>query len=288
MKDLLKEFFDDLAVQKAVLEYLTGILGSESYLNVIFGYSDNFIENLKENSGNSGFGSIEKGYETNKSGTGKVQIKYFEGIRNTDESGTGKAYGYYGEKNTEKLNKTAGWLNILNDSRILYTDNEFINNIFEYRDFITDSQSFIKHTKHTENRYISEFDNIFNYKKENELYEEELNEYGSILNNNSYFDMSYINGITEKTIKENIINASDIISYNFGEKENYFGLIDKTISPNRQEVYEKKLTDNGNNVSITLNNYSNISSKADEESIIDSITKRIIEYAQSGAEGVHI
>ena len=51
---------------------------------------------------------------------------------------------------------------------------------------------------------------------------------------------------------------------------------------NTSEPYES------GKVNITLNNYSNIYNQADEESIIDSIAKKIIEYAQSGAEGVHI
>ena len=51
---------------------------------------------------------------------------------------------------------------------------------------------------------------------------------------------------------------------------------------NENELYES------GNVNITLNNYSSIYNQADEESIIDSIAKKIIEYAESGAEGVHI
>ena len=277
LEDALKKFFDELLKQRLFIEDIMGIFDNSGYLNLLFGQSKNYENGITD----------------------------FE-IKSRDENGS--------DINNERLQRNTGYIQYINNYNILNRENfknenisylkeaENIINVFDSRSVFNESigiledglrETYVYPRYKVYNNYFTgetienNLTDIFN----NKNYSSTVVSGGDIFNevwSNNY------NAVTEKTEEEllqSVIKQSDkkyyvntklnggreYLTLNNGKKTETNKWVEDAIEPNES-----------GKVNITLNNYSNIYNQADEESIIDSIAKKIIEYAQSGAEGVHI
>lgn len=254
-----------------------GIFDNSGYLNLLFGQSENYENGITD----------------------------FE-IKSRDENSS--------DINNERLQRNTGYIQYINNYNILNRENfknenisylkeaKNIINVFDSRSIFNESigiledglrETYVYPRYKVYNNYFTggtienNLTEIFN----NKNYSSTVVSGGDIFNevwSNNY------NAVTEKTEEEllqSVIKQSDkkyyvntklnggreYLTLNNGKKTETNKWVENAIEPNES-----------GKVNITLNNYSNIYNQADEESIIDSIAKKIIEYAQSGAEGVHI
>lgn len=96
---------------------------------------------------------------------------------------------------------------------------------------------------------------------------------------NNFFSEEDFRNIFEKNENKNSYKFDNILNYVRNEQNIY--------RERSNQRYEKEKNKN-KEVNITLNNYNSEYSTTDEERIINSIAEKIIEYAQCGAEGIHI
>ena len=275
MEDTLKRFFDELFRQRLFIEDIMGIFDNSGYLNLLFGQSENYENGITD----------------------------FE-IKSRDKNGS--------DIDNERLQRNTGYIQYINNYNILNHENfknenisylkeaENIINVFDSRsvtnektDILEDilRESYVYQKYKAYNNYFTggtneikiadTFDNK-NYSSTVVLGRDVFNETWS----------SNYNTIIEKAEEEllqSVIKQSDkkyYINNKLSDEREYLTL-NNVKKPQINKYLENEPYESGN-VNITLNNYSSIYNQADEESIIDSIAKRIIEYAESGAEGVHI
>ena len=92
------------------------------------------------------------------------------------------------------------------------------------------------------------------------------------------------NFLSEENIRNIFEKNEDKRSYEFKDILKYVKSEEKIQRQKRQINKDEE----SKKINITFNNYNNEYGKTDENRIINSIAEKIMEYAQCGAEGVHI
>ena len=274
MEDALKKFFDELFRQRLFIEDIMGIFDNSGYLNLLFEQSENYENGITD----------------------------FE-IKSRDKNGS--------DIDNERLQRNTGYIQYINNYNILNHENfknENISYLKEAENIINvfDSRSVTNEKTDILEDILRESYVYQKYKVYNNYFTGGTNEIkiADIFDNKNYSSTvvlgrdvfnkawgSSYNTVTEKTeeLLQSVIKQSDkkyYINNKLSDEREYLTL-NNVKKPQINKYLENEPYESGN-VNITLNNYSSIYNQADEESIIDSIAKRIIEYAESGAEGVHI
>lgn len=277
LEDALKNFFDELLKQRLFIENIMGIFDNGSYLHLILGQSENYENSLTE------FG-ISGRHENSSYIKNEIFQKYINYIQFTN------GYEFLNGENFK--NENISWLkeaeNIINVfeggsttkekndiSNFTLTKNNLYSNNEVYNDYFSEGIH--------KNGVADTVDNI--------IYSSTVMENRDIFNEVLHNNYPLFTEESKEELLQSVIRQSDkkyYINKNINGKNEYF-----TLNGDKNTEFEKWLENTSGpyesgKVNITLNNYSNIYNQADEESIIDSIAKKIIEYAQSGAEGVHI
>ncbi len=144
----------------------------------------------------------------------------------------------------------------------------------DYRESFTEKNNFkniLGFIYGSENKNEEEIADML-FKKEsseNEVFKSEKNNY--------FTAEEKLKNIIEKSENGNAYKFKEIVSY-VNDRKNTYGR-------NGKQKYEPEIS---RDINITLNNYNSEYGRTDEESIINSIAEKIIEYAQCGAEGIHI
>ena len=267
-----------------------GIFGNEFFGNLFFQQSEDYEGGLTEFAIKNRDENILTEFEiksSDKSGLGvkneifKKDINYIQYINN---------YNFFGKENYKNENNS--WLKeaenitnvfdggiMLNKKTDSYNDT-LTENIFYPKDEIYNNY-FLKNT-HLSNTGIVRSKNYSSAFIEDRNILNEILQRNRILFNERQSEEELLQSVIKQTDKKYFFNTKINHKYEFSTLNNNKNTKAGQWLENDGRTYES------GNVNITLNNYSNIYNEADEESIIDSIANKIIEYAQSGAEGVHI
>ena len=291
MKENLKEFFDGLLEERKFIENLISEFKGQSYLYMILQDNEDFQNVLFD----------FDDYKSNKN----IFSENLEEAENTNKI----QYIYLGEKpkyndielnssNVYEKNKKIYVADIFKNYQNNYNSDSFENIMnVDYKNFVLSSNEENMFSDYGKNYDYSNIN--YEYFNEADIFENENvfdlfnNKNEEVIGNNYYSILKNIQ--QDKLIQNNIINEYRDGSFSIGKEERFnyaqilnenYGLQNKSVQTGNKNN-TKRTFDNGN-MSIVLNNYSNIYNETDEESIIDSIAKKIIEYAESGAEGVHI
>lgn len=212
---------------------------------------------------------------------------YFGEYKRTEKSSeknepTTKIQKEYTEKYEEKIKNTE---NIIYETiqKRKYEFERLFENIFYEKDSFYILKDYVENQKSEGN-----IKNIFSV-----IYDEKKEEKENI---DTIWQKEFREKEILKTEKENYFSGEEIFrnifeknenssSYKFDNILNYIKNEQNIYSERNKQRYKKE---NDKDVNIILNNYNSEYSTTDEESIINSIAEKIMEYARCGAEGVHI
>lgn len=162
-----------------------------------------------------------------------------------------------------------------------------INNVF--KNMFDEKENFLLYGQYqknvaTENKFKSIFSNLI-YGEENQRFNAANMFFKNINEEKNVFERKdEKNFLSEENIRNIFKKNEDKRSYEFKDILKYVKSEEKIQRQKRQINKDEE----SKKINITFNNYNNEYGKTDENRIINSIAEKIMEYAQCGAEGVHI